>query len=134
MRAAGALALFVAGTVAFADATALSAVSDDLVRGSQATDAGVDVFWRPSSAFFLSAAVNPDFGQVEADNAVVNLSAYETFFPEKRLFFQENQDIFSTGEYGYGNAASPLHTRHDGRPFFVCLDGGCNSAVIAVLG
>ena len=91
-----------------------AAVSDDLVRGTGATDAGVDVFWRPSSAFFLSAGINPDFGQVEADNVVVNLSAYETFFPEKRLFFQENQDIFSTGEYGYGNAASPLHTRRMG--------------------
>ena len=91
-----------------------AAVSADLARGTQAKDAGVSVFWRPSSAFFLSGAANPDFGQVEADDVVVNLSAYETFFPEKRLFFQENQDIFSTGEYGYGNAASPLHTRRMG--------------------
>ena len=91
-----------------------AAISADLARGTEAKDAGVNVFWRPSSAFFLSAAANPDFGQVEADDVVVNLSAYETFFPEKRLFFQENQDIFSTGEYGYANAASPLHTRRIG--------------------
>ena len=91
-----------------------AAVSADLARGTQVKDAGVNVFWRPSSAFFLSAAANPDFGQVEADDVVVNLSAYETFFPEKRLFFQENQDIFSTGQYGYANAASPLHTRRMG--------------------
>ncbi|MCP4301263.1 MAG: hypothetical protein GY783_11810 [Gammaproteobacteria bacterium] len=58
--------------------------------------AGADVFWRPSTNFQLSATVNPDFGSVEADDVVVNLTADETFFPEKRLFFQEGQDIFAT--------------------------------------
>lgn len=57
---------------------------------------GFDAFWRPSSNFQLNATVNPDFGSVEADNVVINLSADETFFPEKRLFFQEGQDIFDT--------------------------------------
>lgn len=57
---------------------------------------GVDIFWRPSSNFQLTATVNPDFGSVEADDAVVNLTADEIFFPEKRLFFQEGQDIFTT--------------------------------------
>jgi hypothetical protein len=42
----------------------------------------------------LSATINPDFGQVEADPAVVNLTAFETFFPEKRPFFTEGLDIF----------------------------------------
>jgi hypothetical protein len=55
---------------------------------------GFDAFWRPSSNSQLTATVNPDFGSVEADDVVVNLSADETFFPEKRLFFQEGQDIF----------------------------------------
>jgi hypothetical protein len=45
----------------------------------------------------LSATINPDFGQVEADPAVVNLSAFETFFPEKRPFFVEGADIFRFG-------------------------------------
>jgi hypothetical protein len=49
--------------------------------------AGFDVFWRPSSNFQMTAAVNPDFGSTESDNVVVNLTANETFFPEKRLFF-----------------------------------------------
>jgi hypothetical protein len=57
---------------------------------------GFDAFWRPSTNFQLTATVNPDFGSVEADEVVVNLSADETFFPEKRLFFQEGQDIFHT--------------------------------------
>ncbi len=43
----------------------------------------------------LSATVNPDFGQVEADPSVVNLTAFETFFPEKRPFFTEGANIFS---------------------------------------
>jgi hypothetical protein len=45
----------------------------------------------------LQATVNPDFGQVEADPAEVNLSAFETFFDEKRPFFTENQQLFLGG-------------------------------------
>jgi len=56
--------------------------------------AGMDLFWRPSTNFQLTGTVNPDFGSVESDNVVVNLTADETFFPEKRLFFQEGQEIF----------------------------------------
>jgi hypothetical protein len=46
------------------------------------------------SNFTLDATVNPDFGQVEADPAEVNLSAYETFFPERRPFFTEGAQLF----------------------------------------
>ena len=65
---------------------------DDNVRYK----AGADVFWRPSSNFQLTATANPDFGSVESDEVIVNLTADETFFPEKRLFFLEGQDIFNT--------------------------------------
>lgn len=58
--------------------------------------AGFDLFWRPSTNFQLTATANPDFGSVESDDVVVNLTANETFFPEKRLFFQEGQEIFDT--------------------------------------
>ena len=47
-------------------------------------------------AITLDAAVNPDFGQVEDDPAVLNLSVYETFFPERRPFFLEGANIFDT--------------------------------------
>jgi len=57
---------------------------------------GVDVFWRPSSNLQMSATVNPDFGAVESDDVVVNLTATETYFPEKRLFFLEGNEIFAT--------------------------------------
>lgn len=48
----------------------------------------------------LDATVNPDFGQVEVDPAVVNLSDVETFFQEKRPFFIEGANIFSFGQGG----------------------------------
>ena len=70
------------------------AVTFDRVDDDVRYKAGFDAFWRPSSNFQLTATVNPDFGSVEADDVVVNLTPDETFFPEKRLFFQEGQDIF----------------------------------------
>jgi hypothetical protein len=48
----------------------------------------------------LETAINPDFGQVEVDPAVINLSAVETFFPEKRPFFLENAGFFTVGNPG----------------------------------
>jgi len=55
---------------------------------------GLDVKYGLGPAFTLSAAINPDFGQVEADPSVVNLSANELFFAEKRPFFLEGVDLF----------------------------------------
>ena len=48
----------------------------------------------------LNATVNPDFGQVEVDPAVVNLRDVETFFPEKRPFFVEGSSTFDAGQQG----------------------------------
>jgi hypothetical protein len=53
--------------------------------------AGLDMRMGLGTATTLSAAVNPDFGQVEQDPAVLNLSVFETFFPEKRPFFIEDR-------------------------------------------
>ncbi len=50
-----------------------------------------------TSAFTLDFTVNPDFGQVEADPAVLNISAFETFYEEKRPFFLEGKNIFNFG-------------------------------------
>jgi hypothetical protein len=60
------------------------------------TDArtGMDVRYGLGTAFTLDATVNPDFGQVEVDPAVVNLTAFETFFSERRPFFVEDARIF----------------------------------------
>ncbi len=58
-------------------------------------DMGGDVKLGLGSAFTLSATVNPDFGQVESDPAELNLTAFETFFPEVRPFFVEGSQIYN---------------------------------------
>jgi hypothetical protein len=58
---------------------------------------GGDVKAILGSAVTLDATINPDFGQVEVDPAVVNLSAFETFFEEKRPFFVEGSGLFGFG-------------------------------------
>lgn len=58
------------------------------------TSFGADLKYAVTPALNLTATVNPDFGQVEADPAVVNLSAFETFFQEKRPFFIEGSGTY----------------------------------------
>lgn len=77
---------------------------------------GADLKVGLGSALTLDLTVNPDFGQVEADPAVVNLTAFETFFPEKRPFFVEGVNLFRfpvsatgspQGEFGGGGGGGP---------------------------
>ncbi len=72
----------------------------DFAGEEQDAEAGVDVFWRPTQGLQVTAALNPDFGAVESDDVVINLTARETFFPEKRLFFLEGSEIFTTTARG----------------------------------
>ncbi|HSJ16399.1 MAG TPA: DUF5916 domain-containing protein, partial [Longimicrobiales bacterium] len=58
---------------------------------------GADFKYGVTSHLTLSGTLNPDFGQVESDPSVVNLTAYETFLQEKRPFFVEGADIFNFG-------------------------------------
>ncbi len=58
-------------------------------------NAGFDLKAGLKSNLTLDATVNPDFGQVEVDPAVINLSAYETYYEEKRPFFIEGANIFN---------------------------------------
>jgi hypothetical protein len=68
-----------------------------LARGFGADGAlGVDGRWLLGEDLALDFTVLPDFGQVEADQVVLNLSSYEIFFPEKRPFFLERLDLFAT--------------------------------------
>ena len=60
---------------------------------------GLDLKDRLTSNLTLDATINPDFGQVEVDPAVLNLSAFETFFPEKRPFFVEGSQVFNFGSF-----------------------------------
>lgn len=62
---------------------------------TQSATAGGDIKYGLTSNITVDATINPDFGQVEADPSVVNLSAYETFFQERRPFFVEGTGIFN---------------------------------------
>ena len=65
---------------------------------------GLDLKYGLSSSLTLDATFNPDFGQVEVDPAVVNLTAFETFFDEKRPFFTEGANVF--GNFGKSGASA----------------------------
>lgn len=70
---------------------------DAIARGIDFTGSiGLDLKWHITQNLTLDAAVNPDFGQIEADQVTLNLSSYETLFPEKRPFFLEGADTFTT--------------------------------------
>ena len=76
-------------------------VGDPFNDGSRYTPtAGGDLRTSLGSNLTLNATVNPDFGQVEVDPAVVNLSDVESFYQEKRPFFTENSRVFSFGADG----------------------------------
>ncbi len=85
-----------------------ASVTMDEVEGFTQSKFGTDVFWRPSTNFQLTATLNPDFGNVESDDVIVNLSAFETFFPEKRLFFKEGTEVFDTTPRASGRNGEPL--------------------------
>ncbi|HET8712293.1 MAG TPA: DUF5916 domain-containing protein [Gemmatimonadales bacterium] len=76
---------------------------------------GADARIGLGSNLTLNATVNPDFGQVEVDPAVVNLSDVETFFNEKRPFFVEGSSIF---EFGFGGQRNFWGFNWSGPQFF----------------
>ncbi len=81
-------------------------------------NAGLDLKYRLGTNLTLDATVNPDFGQVELDPAVINLSAFETRFDEKRPFFVEGAEIFRFGDVGGrpgGSEAQLVYSRRIGR-------------------
>jgi hypothetical protein len=88
-------------------------------RAELSARAGADVKFRVTSNFTLDATLNPDFGQVELDPAVVNLTAFETQYAEKRPFFVEGAEIlrFGTSIFGApeGGPAQLVYSRRVGR-------------------
>lgn len=75
------------------------------------SSAGLDMRYGLSTNLSLNATINPDFGQVEADPAVLNLSVFETFFEERRPFFVEGATIFNPGAFSY----RPFYSRRIGK-------------------
>ena len=66
----------------------------DIEVGKNISSIGTEIFWQSGDGQKLSATINPDFGQIESDELVVNFSAIETFSTEKRPFFNDNQSLF----------------------------------------
>ena len=77
---------------------------------------GLDLKLGLKSNLTLDATINPDFGQVEVDPAVINLSAFETYYREKRPFFIEGNNIFS--EFGRGGVAHNANINWPSPTFF----------------
>ncbi|MBA7669921.1 hypothetical protein ES703_78061 [subsurface metagenome] len=77
---------------------------------------GFDLKIGLKSNLTLDTTVNPDFGQVEVDPAVINLSDYETYFSEKRPFFIEGSNIFD--QFGRGGATSNASLSWSSPSFF----------------
>ena len=67
-----------------------------LEEGSASPELGLDLSWKPSPAMQLLLTFNPDFAQVEADPYRVNLERYPLYYKEKRPFFVEGAEVFST--------------------------------------
>jgi hypothetical protein len=84
----------------------------DLNRHDTEYKAGADIFWKPNGDHQFALAINPDFGQVESDQLVVNFSATETQFTDKRPFFTENQGYFNLQH----NLGQLFYTRRVGGP------------------
>lgn len=73
-------------------------------------DAGTDIQIGFGPNVTLNATINPDFGQIQSDPATLNLTAFETFFPERRPFFTEGSQFFSFDQQG----GALLNTRRIG--------------------
>ncbi len=96
-------------------------------RATTSIEAGLDARFRPIPSLVINATINPDFAQVDADPAFVNLTAYEVQLPELRPFFVENNSILSDAPAqfyysrrigglplrlpGYDDAALPQYSR-----------------------
>ncbi len=88
---------------------ALTGVSKDYLNNKKSaykTDIGLDAKISLTSSLNLDLTIHPDFSQVEVDKQVTNLDRFELFFPERRQFFLENNDLFAN--FGVNNI----------RPFF----------------
>jgi hypothetical protein len=109
-------------SVARSDVLTRTDPNNPLVKSNDyRADGGLDVKYALTSDLTLTGTINPDFGQVEVDPAVVNLSQFETFYPEKRPFFTEGLNIFRFGDtpapshFNFFFSPSLFYTRRIGR-------------------
>ena len=92
-------------------------VNQDMSRSDLLSKAGAEVFWKIDSSKQVNLTLNPDFGQVESDEVVVNFSAFETFYSDRRPFFAENNNLFDVSDRMHRR----INTRRiGGRPDYDC--------------
>jgi hypothetical protein len=77
--------------------------------------AGLDLKYGVTNNFTFDMAINPDFGQVEVDQAVLNLTVFETQYPEKRPFFTEGASLFSFGNVFDNRQLQLFYSRRIGK-------------------
>lgn len=94
-----------------------STTTENPLARPYASRIGLDAKAAVGSGLTLDVTINPDFGQVEADPAEVNLSAFETFFDERRPFFTEGSEMLR------GNGAQYFYPRRIGAPPHVAVSG-----------
>ena len=86
----------------------------------QESNIGAELFYNSGKGSQINLTVNPDFGQAESDDVIVNFSAQETFYKEKRAFFTENQSLFDISNY---ERYSIINTRRIGAaPSYNCSE------------
>ena len=79
---------------------------------------GAEIFYNSGTGTQINATFNPDFGQAESDDVVINFSSQETFYSEKRAFFNESQSLFNINNY---DRYSVMNTRRIGSaPSYDC--------------
>jgi hypothetical protein len=83
-------------------------------KNTTTVNGGMDIKYGLSPAFTLDMTLIPDFGQVQTDNRILNLSPFEQQFAENRTFFTEGTELFNKGNLFYSRrigriGASPIH-------------------------
>ena len=100
------------------------------VTGFNENKVGTEIFVNTGTGKQINLTLNPDFGQAESDEVIVNFSAQETFYSEKRAFFNENQSLFDLSHY---DRYRVINTRRIGAKSSYDCDNsidedGCNNA------
>ena len=107
----------------------LSANTNTVTKAEE-SKIGAEIFYNTGKGQQVNLAIDPDFGQAESDDVVINFSAQETFYSEKRAFFAENQSLFNVSNY---DRYSVINTRRIGSaPGYDCAleqnESDCNES------
>ena len=112
-----------------------SNISGTSFERQQDLTGGADLKYGLTSNLTLDGTINPDFGQVESDPAVLNLSNFETFLPERRPFFVEGMGIFHLDMSCNNGACSGLfYSRRIGRQPQLSDGSDASASVTSIIG